>query len=175
MKAVIILFFITAAISGYGQDLIVTLETEKVLWQTDSVEVTYKIKNTGNDKVLIKPVSRYILLDKNEESYHWSHCWELYKDMMYAEHIPNPSFDDFITIGPGKEYIKTEILRIGWKCRNAPPMGDVKFEISYYSVITDADNYYIRDYDRSRTKNKTYIDAWTGNLSSNSVEIILGN
>jgi hypothetical protein len=168
--ALILLIF-----NSFSQNLEVTLETGKTVWRTDSIEVTYKIKNTGNDEVLLKPDSKYILLDKTEESHHWSHCWDIYPNMDYTERIPNPSLDDFITIGPGKEYVKTETIRIGWKCRNASPMGDIKFEISYHSVITDANNYYIRDYDRSRTKNKTYIDAWTGTLRSNSVEIILGN
>jgi hypothetical protein len=173
-------FLISAALillifNSISQELQVTLETEKIVWQTDSIKVTYRIKNTGNDEVLLKPNSGYILLDMTEESHHWSHCWDIYPNMMYTESLPKPSLDDFITIGPGEEYVKTEALRIGWKCRNASPMGDVKFKISYHSVITDDDNYYIRGYDRSRTKNKTYIDAWTGTLRSNSVEIILSD
>jgi hypothetical protein len=160
-----------------SQELQVTLETakteysQKKLWQDDSIVVTYKIKNTGNDTILLKLAGSYSIVYISDEDYHSSHCWKIYP------HQTEPNTDGFAEsfklINPGEEYINTEALDIGWVCRNAWPMGKKKFVITYNRVITAADNFYLYGNRNSRKTNRVFINAWEGTLKSNSIEITI--
>lgn len=156
----------------YSQKLEVTLETEKNMWQFDSIVVTYKIKNTGNDTAYLKLDESYTILYKSEENFHSNHCWKISPHQTWFFTNKQP-IKEFVTINPGEEYIKTEALDIGWVCRNALPMEELKFEISYHRIIRDADNFYLFGNPNSRRLNIWYIDAWVGMLKSNTIEITI--
>lgn len=158
-----------------SQELMITLEASKTeysqekLWQNDPIVVTYKIKNTGNDTVLLKLAGSYSIMDKSGEDYHSSHCWKIYPHK--TEPNTTGFAESFKLINPGEEYTNTEALDIGWVCRNAWPMEDWKFEITYNRVITAADNFYLYGNRNSRKTNRVFINAWEGTLKSNSIEI----
>lgn len=161
-----------------GSDLEAFIEIEKTEYEkysskngNDSLIITLKIKNTGNDTVLFRMADEF---DLGYSSNFSSHCFRINPHMegltAYQQDYER-NYNSFVKIAPGEEVIAKKSYYLTWLCRSMPPRKEWNFKLSYYREITDDDNYLMIKSMYSDSYTKEYIKAWTGTITSNKIEI----
>ncbi len=178
-KFILILMMLILTEAGQSQNVEVTIASSKNEYSgytrstEDSIIISYKIKNTGNEPVVFRLTGSYKLNYISEPGFEWGHCFFMrsaeQETVFDEQNLEERRQDAFITINPGDEFEKRESYRISWLCRGAPPRSDWTFDITYSRNITVEDNYYfIKD-------SKKFVKAWTGDISSNTIRIKIKN
>jgi hypothetical protein len=184
MKPIITFSIIFFSMVNLSQSQIVmNIQTDKTEYKSygrgseDTIKVTYSIKNTGSESVILRWDDEFFSVSYiKEDGYSYSHCFTVYPgdySKMYIEDY-NRTKESFITIRPGEEITRTEPFAISWLCRGAPPRGDWEFNLTYNREITKDDNYYLLKRYYADVYDKEFVeDAWVGTIKSNSVRVVL--
>ncbi len=140
------------------------------------IKITTTFKNNIGQSVYLKTDQQFDL-DYLQNGFGWAHCFRVYEyekldDSTFAYYRYN-RFESFVRIEPAEEFARTGYYSIGWLCRNAPPLGKWEFNVTYHYVLTAADNYSIEKSRYTDFTSKEFVDAWTGELRSNTIKITI--
>jgi hypothetical protein len=178
MKLQILFILVILSAGVYSQDLEVFIETDKAEYKrysyysgSDSIKITYKIKNTGTNTVVFRLADSFDLNYTGEETGYYGHCFTVNAATSYRQIGYGRTKESFVEINPGGEISYTGYYYIGWLCRSAPPRGNLTFEISYERTVLPEDNYYMFKSYYSGEYEKIFTEAWTGTVKSNKVTI----
>ena len=143
----------------------------------DTLFISCIFRNTGNEPVLFRFSERYFMLQQTDESEGgFSHCFSVYPadySRIYNRYYERTK-EDFLRLAPGEELNYRGAYSVSWLCRGAPPRGDWKLKIMYDCEINESDNFYLVKSYYTETADSVFIkDAWTGKLSSNTVEFVI--
>lgn len=138
--------------------------------------ITTTFKNNTGQSVYLKTDPQFDL-DYLKDGFAWAHCFRMYEyekldDSTFAYYKFN-RFESFVKIEPGEEFASTGYYSIGWLCRNAPPNGIWEFNVTYHSVLTTENNYYLENSTYTDLTSKQFVDAWVGELNSNTLKIVI--
>jgi len=182
MKALFLILFLTASVS-FAQDIEVTIVSDSAEYNKRFssgseryMKITTTFKNNTTQSVYLK-TDRQFDLNYFGEGTNWGHCFRVYEydkvnDSTFA-YYKFHSYGSFVKIAPGEEFISNGYYSIGWLCRNAPPLGKWEFNVTYHYVLTAADNYSIEKSRYTDFTSKEFVDAWTGELRSNTIKITI--
>lgn len=141
----------------------------------DSIRMTLTLKNNTGSDIKIRTEHQYFAMFIAEKNYHYNHCFQLNPaGNILSRYSEERSENSFVTIPAGGEYSDSKFFYMDWLCRNAPPMGEWNFIVSYNRMITAEDNYYHFKSYYSDIPEKIFVeDAWVGEIESNKVTIKL--
>lgn len=180
MKTIIFLVLFTSALT-LAQGVEVTISSDSAEYnqrfsfgRERFIKITTEFRNNTGQSIYLKTDPIFELNYFGEES-NWGHCFRMYEydrtdDSTFSYYQFN-RFESFVKIEAGEEYSKTGYYSIGWLCRNAPPRGTWEFDIIYHSVLSREENYYLVNSRYTDFTNKEFVDAWTGELRSNTIKV----
>jgi hypothetical protein len=180
---IIIFFIILFSEAIYSQNLSVSIEINKTEFHrynregNDSMIVTTRIKNISGNTVLLRLANGLDINYIGENGTSNGHCFRVYSLEKFENQVKpdyQRTFESFVEIMPGEEIVQTGKYYVAWICRGGPPYTPWKFELLYNRIITSEDNYYMFKSNYSDKYYKEPVEAWTGILKSNSIEIIIG-
>lgn len=182
MKALFFITFFAGAVS-FAQGIEVYIASDSAEYNQRFyfgwdryMKITTTFKNNTGQSVNLKTDPQFDL-DYLLDGFGWGHCFRIYEydklnDSTFTYRKFN-RFDSFVRIEAGEEYSVTGFYSIGWLCRNAPPLGSWEFDITYHTVLIPADNYYLVNSRYTDFTSKEFVDAWTGELRSNTIRVVI--
>jgi hypothetical protein len=180
MKTIIFLVLFSSSIALNAQGLEMRIEINRTEFNKysresdDTLIITCFFTNTWSEPVLFRFSEKYFMLKQNDDNgYGHSHCFRVYPaeyKKIYNDFYERTK-EDFFRLSPGEEFIYRGAYSVSWLCRGAPPEGEWKLNMSYQRDVKAEDNYYLlKNYYIDKADTVFVKDAWTGMLSSNSVE-----
>lgn len=182
MRTLIMLTLFCTSWICSAQPLEMTIQSNREVYDrysqfnNDTIYITYKIKNTGEESMLLRIAREFFELEYlTEERYSWEHCFRIYPDNNYRYFNKDYGHrsEDFVWIYAGEEITRTEPFSIGWTCRGSAPEAPWDFKLYFKGGFKTEDNYVLYKSDYSENYLKEFIDGWTGTLKSNEVKITL--
>jgi hypothetical protein len=180
MKTIILILLILPLTAIHSQELTVSIELNKTEFHkynedgNDSMFVIVKIKNVSEKAVLLRLANGLDVDYAGESGTGTGYCFRVYSTEKFENQV-KPDYqripESFINILPGEEITQAGSFSVGWTCRGMPTRGDWNLELSYNRTITPEDNYCMFKSRYSDKYLKEPVEAWTGTLSSNSIEI----
>lgn len=182
MKALFLILFLTSAVS-FAQGIEVTIASDSAEYnqrfafgRERYMKITTTFKNNTAQSVYLKTDRQFDLSYFGERSSS-GYCFRIYEydkvnDSTFTYHNSH-SYESFVKIEPGEEFISNGYYSIGWLCRSAPPWGKWEFDITYHAVLTEKDNYYLVNSRYTDFTSKEYVEAWTGELKSNTIRVMI--
>lgn len=182
MKTAILVMILTAA-SSMAQGIEVSISSDSAEYnqrfstgRDRYITITTAFKNNTDQNVFLKTDPQFGL-EYLHEGFGWPHCFRIYEydkqdDSTFTDYKFH-RYESFVKIAPGEEFISKGYYSIDWLCRNAPPRGSWEFYITYHNVLTAADNYYLENSRYTDFTNKEYVEAWTGELKSNTIKVTI--
>lgn len=183
MKYALAILALMITCSGIrAQELSVTIELKNNLFRnltwgsSDSSAIVTRIKNNGNETVLFRNAPLFRVNYTGENLDYSGHCFSVFPEDKIDRRI-SPDYkrtlDDFVEIKPGEEFVQVSNYYVGWLCRGAPTVRPWKLFLFYDREVTTEDNHVMYKSYYTEKYEKEYISAWTGNLTSNAIEIIV--
>ena len=182
MKTAILVMVLTAA-GSMAQGIEVSISSDSAEYnqrystgRDRYITITTAFKNNTTQSVYLKTDPQFDLAYLRE-GFGWPHCFRIYEydkqdDSTFTDYKFH-RYESFVKIEPGEVVISKGYYSIDWLCRSAPPMGIWEFNITYHAVLTADDNYYLVNSRYTDFTSKEFVNAWTGELRSNSIKVTI--
>ena len=184
MKTLIIII-LTASLNIFSQDVSVKISADKSEYRkiyslnenTDPIIINYTLYNNTADSILIK-YEPFFELDRSSDGFEgFSHCFRMDPVKINGEKVNRyykfNQYSSFVKVAPYDSLVYVGEFDIFWPCRSAPPRGDWKFNVIYRNILTKDENYYLVNSRYTDFASKEFINAWVGELVSNTISFTI--